>query len=350
LSIGLSNAHDRGDESTLDAISAIEGRSSDQEGHDLHRAEHIGLRWSVTTAVHEFMRLGISNGELGNVPITLFACSNRSYPQGIVMSNPSRQARRQQQRASQEADIQPRDKSGGMPLLSDDVEVAKIQIRDHITGIQFQGSTDIMDKGGKAYDLAANAYWFADGAVKKSGGYNKWECKSGCSWCCHQQVSVTAVEAIAIADKMRADYPPDWIEAIKVKVDSAARVISPMVKSEDYLKARVPCALLAEGGQCSIYANRPLMCRSYSSFSVNSCKQCFDEPERDYVEMDNFALSVGLGIIDGMLSACIEKHRDGLMYEFHSALLRALEVPDASERWQRGERVFDGCKLSMFHS
>jgi hypothetical protein len=43
---------------------------------------------------------------------------------------------------------------------------------------------------------------------------------------------------------------------------------------------------------------------------------------------------------------CVGTFRLGLgakMYELRSAVLRALDTPDAEERWARGEDVFAGC-------
>jgi hypothetical protein len=46
-----------------------------------------------------------------------------------------------------------------------------------------------------------------------------------------------------------------------------------------------------------------------------------------------------VGLRDGLREAGLD---DGL-YEMHSALARALDVPDAAERWARGEKLFATC-------
>jgi hypothetical protein len=54
-------------------------------------------------------------------------------------------------------------------------------------------------------------------------------------------------------------------------------------------------------------------------------------------------LSATAGVSYGLLDATEALGLDAARYELASAVLRALEVPDATERWLRGERVFAGC-------
>lgn len=47
---------------------------------------------------------------------------------------------------------------------------------------------------------------------------------------------------------------------------------------------------------------------------------------------------------------CVGAARSGLhggVCELHSALLRALDTPDAGERWARGEKVFADCRVPV---
>lgn len=90
-------------------------------------------------------------------------------------------------------------------------------------------------------------------------------CSKGCGHCCHQKVSVNAVEAFAIARKLRKarDLPahrarlaarPDWRERDLARAFDAAK----------------PCAFLADA-VCSIHAVRPVSCRIYASLDVAAC-------------------------------------------------------------------------------
>jgi hypothetical protein len=39
---------------------------------------------------------------------------------------------------------------------------------------------------------------------------------------------------------------------------------------------------------------------------------------------------------------------DNTSYELHSVLQRALDTPDAAQRWVQGEDVFAGCTVGAF--
>ena len=46
-------------------------------------------------------------------------------------------------------------------------------------------------------------------------------------------------------------------------------------------------------------------------------------------------------VLNGLSDSAHEAGLDGGPYELSSALLRALELPDATLRWLSGERLFD---------
>lgn len=72
-------------------------------------------------------------------------------------------------------------------------------------------------------------------------------CAKGCSDCCHARLSVTLLEAAALAQCV-SELPAEQREAL---ADWAAR-------DDDSA-----CAALAESGDCLVYAARPLICRSH---------------------------------------------------------------------------------------
>jgi uncharacterized protein len=69
-------------------------------------------------------------------------------------------------------------------------------------------------------------------------------CAAGCSSCCHQRLTVTTVEADAVAELVRA-----------LPEEARARL------GRDAHPDR--CAALDDDGRCQIYAARPLVCRSH---------------------------------------------------------------------------------------
>src|SRR5438477_223632 len=62
------------------------------------------------------------------------------------------------------------------------------------------------------------------------------------------------------------------------------------------------------------------------------------------VVFDSLTAVTGRAVLTGLTSACAAAGRDSALYELHSAVLRALDVPDANDRWVAGDDVFAGCK------
>ena len=72
-------------------------------------------------------------------------------------------------------------------------------------------------------------------------------CASGCDGCCHQRLTITAVEAAAI----RA-HAATLSSAARLDLARAAATAAP-----------TRCAALDDAGRCRIYDARPLVCRSH---------------------------------------------------------------------------------------
>ncbi len=103
----------------------------------------------------------------------------------------------------------------------------------------------------KRYDeLAAKVDAFFDRVASRHAG--EMACRSGCTDCCQAQLTLTAVEAGVLSDRLPT-LPP----AIRRRLAGRARVA--MARTDD----SGPCAGLGAGGRCELYANRPLVCRSH---------------------------------------------------------------------------------------
>jgi len=76
------------------------------------------------------------------------------------------------------------------------------------------------------------------------------------------------------------------------------------------------------------------------------CEAAFAaDPVTANVTIDAMVHTVGRGAQAGLCLGAGHSGLDGRTYELHGALLRALDTPDAEERWARGEDVFAGCKV-----
>lgn len=87
-------------------------------------------------------------------------------------------------------------------------------------------------------------------------------CQKGCAYCCHSQVAVSKLEA-------------DYI-VLKTGRQAAAVRVAPMV-SEQFCDFKRPCPFLLAGDKsCSIYAHRPMLCRTHLSIESSNTPCQFD--------------------------------------------------------------------------
>ncbi|MBN9418379.1 MAG: YkgJ family cysteine cluster protein [Candidatus Eremiobacteraeota bacterium] len=91
----------------------------------------------------------------------------------------------------------------------------------------------------------------------------KIDCRSGCSWCCHVPVRAHILDAIGAAAPVLST-PLDYS--------------LPSRRREDLVGIFQPCPLLVDG-QCSIYPQRPVVCRAYQSRDESICRVRFDRQD-----------------------------------------------------------------------
>jgi Fe-S-cluster containining protein len=191
--------------------------------------------------------------------------------------------------------------------------------------------------------VAAATLGLALRVIQQSPLAGQHACRAGCDFCCHTAVTVAPPEVFAIADYLRAHYGAEELRAVHAQLDrNAARAAS--VTRDAYIAALIPCALLTPDGNCRAYHVRPLACAGFLSTSREACAAEFQRvPGRGAVPLDRHGMAAGLGAAHGLKLACQAAGRDGEFHELHHALRRALDEPDASERWAREARVFEGC-------
>ena len=90
------------------------------------------------------------------------------------------------------------------------------------------------------------------------------------------------------------------------------------------------------------YEARPFKCRGWNSVRLEACEQAYGQSKAETkVPIDTFAFVMGNAVLNGLSDSTHQVELDGGAYELNSALLRALELPDATLRWRSGERLFD---------
>jgi hypothetical protein len=97
----------------------------------------------------------------------------------------------------------------------------------------------------KYRELVGKIDGFFDRVMARHGA--EMQCAAGCSACCHQRLTVTAVEAAAI-EAWAARRAPEERAAIAAAAAAAGEDV---------------CSALDEDGRCRIYDARPLVCRSH---------------------------------------------------------------------------------------
>jgi Fe-S-cluster containining protein len=170
-----------------------------------------------------------------------------------------------------------------------------------------------------------------------------WACKSGCSMCCYEPVTVSEPEAIYMARVLR-DSATD--EEITLVIDELRRVTDRTSGIPDRVtwhRARVRCPFLHDfNGSCTIYDVRPANCRAHNSLKVKDCEEQVEDPHKN-VRTDVSAYLAYASLVNGIRDAVFERGGSFRNLEMVSAVLCALETPDAGPRWVAGEDVFKDC-------
>lgn len=168
-------------------------------------------------------------------------------------------------------------------------------------------------------------------------------CRRGCSWCCHNAVSVSAPEAFRLADAL-ARLPAEERVAVEAALRARAAATAGLALDEQ-ARRRTPCALLAADGACRLHAARPLPCISITSFDAGACERAFRSPDgKAKIPVDGALLRSGGAHNLALRLASRDAGLGDARYELHDALVRCLDAPDAQRRWLAGEDVFAGCR------
>ena len=186
--------------------------------------------------------------------------------------------------------------------------------------------------------LVNSAHAWADDRIDQSPDRNRRACQAGCAFCCYLPVVLaSAAEVVYLADWLRANCTPDDLAAVRKRLE--ARCEQSTTNPSD--RRRLPCALLQDD-TCMAYEARPFKCRGWNSIRLEACEHAYGQSQATTkVPVDAFAFVVGNAVLNGLSDATRNAEIDGGAYELNAALLRALNLPDASLRWRNGERLFD---------
>jgi Fe-S-cluster containining protein len=162
-------------------------------------------------------------------------------------------------------------------------------------------------------------------------------CRDGCAYCCHRPVEATIPEAILVAAHLA-----DTADPRRAKVLDAARTLAGLSDAERSRAGRA-CPMLVDG-KCSVYDDRPLMCRAIFATESAQCRAQHiaaitgsgDVP----VELFAVAQYFMLGDQAGLRGILKDMRLQYDLVELTQAVAAFLEDPGLIERWLAGEMIF----------
>jgi hypothetical protein len=169
----------------------------------------------------------------------------------------------------------------------------------------------------------------------------QWACQPECAWCCALVVEVTPLEALGIADYLQATYPAEEVAAVRERLRAEvarARHIPPKLR-----RVRQTFCGLLKDNRCLVYPMRPFACRGYISADADRCQAAYANRCATTVPMDWAAQEACNMHQLAFLLGSMQAGHPLELYEMQSAVLRALETPNAFERYLQGEAIFAGC-------
>ncbi len=153
-------------------------------------------------------------------------------------------------------------------------------------------------------------------------------------------VGVSVPEAIALADYLRQSVPPTQVQRIRQESEANAKRIE-LRPSQGGLQT--PCSLQGDDCMCMAFAARPLECRPLHAALI--AQELGLDVGQDAASWSGHTEGVGEGLAEGLALGLEAAGLDANVYELHSALVTALDHPDAAERWANGEDLFSSCRL-----
>lgn len=149
---------------------------------------------------------------------------------------------------------------------------------------------------------------------------------------CSSRTAATPEEILEIAGYLRETQSPETVDAIRRESDENSRAIAVENRTDDACSSH-RCPLLCEDGTCMALPVRPIQCRVRCEMLGRAVP--FADDERTRVALD--------GTETGVSRAMSEVGRAAELYELNSGLGRALSVPDADQKWESGENLFEDC-------
>jgi hypothetical protein len=154
-------------------------------------------------------------------------------------------------------------------------------------------------------------------------------CKESCNFCCAIRVHALDPEIFWVVRGIRTQRPGEQAQIL-----SRLREYVEKRRLDTGYRLCINCAFLVER-RCSIYPDRPAVCRKAHSLSVADCEKGSNTIPQNLdlvVQAEILMKGVAMGYASRLLRAAPR--------DFCAAVLHALSSDDAEQRWFQGEDVF----------
>ncbi len=188
----------------------------------------------------------------------------------------------------------------------------------------------------RASQAAKRANAFFETSLKRNPSREPVACAKGCAFCCYMTVTVTAPEIFQIVNVLRDQYKDDFgtiLDRVRI-ADEKTRGLTVRERQ----MAKIPCVLLQDNA-CSVYADRPGVCRGLASISADTCERAYNG-DVSGIETPAVWTSLRNAQKQALWAALDASNLPSESYDFHHGLRVALENPDGEERWLKGEDLF----------
>jgi Fe-S-cluster containining protein len=158
-------------------------------------------------------------------------------------------------------------------------------------------------------------------------------------------IGVTVPEVLEIADYIRRTAT----HAERKRIHALARENARQMANPDDTQisgAETPCPLQGDDRVCCVYSARPLRCRPlHAALIARRLGLQADAGADQNSPWANHEETVERGAEQGLTQGLRVAGLDANVYELNSALVIALDKPDADQRWMQGENLFAVCQL-----
>ena len=173
----------------------------------------------------------------------------------------------------------------------------------------------------------------------------KIDCKVNCTFCCHNQVSITPIEILLIVEYIKNNFSPEETIQLKDRINQLDKLTGNM-NAFQRKKAKKPCALLVDN-KCSVYPVRPLACKGWNSLNVQDCETAFNSDTESDIKTLIAPIvitnSVSLGISNSLKQVSLNSD----VLELNAALKIALSKYNIGEKFLDSKNTFKDAKLKV---